>query len=380
MRSMPLQKGFTLIEIVIAIALVVMITAVITSGLGPWIKFKQRLETEQKLQDLSQAVTALYKANAYMIDNQDPVGTAAPVIGPNGALALDPTLPPPMNQFGTNCQAGDPADTASVEQSLRPLQPYVSRPVTELSQDGFNNKICILVSPRQYRDVNGTRLYYHSVAFISRGDNNELDTGTDFLDNGTSMTLTLAGDDTGQMVDGFKIALANYQLTMTRLQRLAEAYETYFHIRFLTKADRDISINYFYANSGTNNGDPGDPTNGDPGPTAPETRPVLGGTWTHASFDNVIDVVTASTGSNRFSAILGIGDAEGRDAWGRPLLVDNRSARVKSGEQAGIKTQPPYSASFGALLPGSSTLCADSPDTPGSICLTYISANAVGKY
>lgn len=374
------QKGFTLVEIVIAIALVVMITAVVTQGLGPWIKFKQRLETEQNLKDLVQATTALYKAHAYNIDDQDPTGSLAPIIGPNGVLILDPTLPAAGNQLRTDCQAGDPADTTSVVETLRPLQPYLSKSVAELAKDGFNNKLCVLVSKRQFRDVSGTRLYYHSVAFIAPGDNNVLDAGTDFIDNGTSMTLTLAGDDTGQVIDGFKISLDNYQTTMARLQKLANAYETYFHIRFLTKSDRDISLNYFYANSGANNGDPGDPLAGDTGPTAPETRAQLGGTWTHASFDNVVDVVTASTGSNKFSAILGVGDSEGRDAWGKPLLVDNRSPRVKSGEQAGIKTQPPYSASFGALLPGSNGLCTDSPNSPGSLCLTYISANAVGKY
>lgn len=374
------QKGFTLVEIVIAIALVLMITAVVTQGLGPWIKFKQRLETEQSLRDLVQATTAMYKANAFNIDDVDPDGPIGSVVGVNGMLSLDPTQPAPLNLFRTDCQAGDPADTTSVQETLRPLQPYLSKSITELSKDGFNNKICVLVSKRQYRDVNGTRLFYHSIAFISPGDNTTLDEGTNFVYNGTTMTLTLAGDDTGQMVDGFKIALDNYQTTVARLQKLASAYETYFHIRFLTKSDRDISIDYFYGNNGQNNGDPGDVTNGDPGPTAPETRPNLGGNWTQASFDNVIDVVNSGSGPNRFSAILGVGDSEGRDAWGKPLLVDNRSQRVKAGELNGVKTQPPFSAAFGALLPGTTSVCGDSPNSPGTICPTYISANAVGKY
>lgn len=375
------QKGFTLVEIVIAIALVLMITAVVTQGLGPWIKFKQRLETEQNLKDLVQATTALYKANAYNIDNVDPVGTTAPSptslgpIGPNGALSL-PTASAPSNQFQTDCTDGDPADTTSIKKTLLPLQPYLSKSIMELAQDGFNNKICVLVSKRQYRDVNGARLFYHSVAFISRGDNATLDAGTRFVDNGTDMTLELAGDDTGQMVDGFKIALENYQITLARLQKLTLAYETYFQIRYLTKSDRDISIDYFYRDDGSNNGDPGQPLSGDPGPTAPPTREALGSTWEQASFNNVIETIAG----NRYSAVLGVGDAEGRDAWGKPLLVDNRSPRVKSGTIGAIKSQPPFSAAFGALLPGSSGVCTDSPVPPGSICVTYMSSNAVGKY
>lgn len=372
------QEGFTLVEIVIAIALVLMITAVVTQGLGPWIKFKQRLETEQNFKDLVQATTALYKANAYNIDNSDQNGPNAPALGPNGVLSLD-SASPSVNQFSTDCTSGDPADATSTKDTLRPLAPYVSKSINELAQDGFNNKICILVSKRQYRDVNGTRLFYHSVAFISPGDNTTLDPGTNFVDNGTGMTLTLAGDDTGQMVDGFKIALDNYQMTLARLQKLTVAYETYFQIRFLTRSDRDISIDYFYADNGSNNGDPGDIYKGDPGPPAPETRTSLGADWIHSSFDNVIDAMVSGTSPNRYSTILGVGDSEGRDAWGKPLLVDNRSPRVKSGTLAGPKTQPPFSASFGALLPGSGA-CTDSPNTPGSICLTYISSNAVGKY
>lgn len=368
------QKGFTLVEIVIAIALVLMITAVVTQGIGPWIKFKQRLETEQNLKDLVQATTALYKANSYNIDNVDPAGPTPPFLGPNGALSLD-AASTPAKRFRTDCTDGDPADTVSIKETLLPLQPYLSKSIMELAQDGFNNKICVLVSKRQYRDVNGARLFYHSVAFISRGDNATLDAGTNFEDNGNGMTLTLAGDDTGQMVDGFKIALENYQITLARLQKLTLAYETYFQIRYLTKSDRDISIDYFYADNGSNNGDPGDSTNGDPGSNAPETRLALGATWAQASFDNVINPI----GTNRYSAVLGVGDSEGRDAWGKPLLVDNRSPRVKSGTLAATKTQPPFSAAFGALLPGSS-VCTDSPNSPGTICVTYISSNAVGKY
>lgn len=372
-----MQKGFTLVEIVIALALVVLITAVLMNGIGPWMKFQQRLDTEQKLRDLTQGVTAVYKANAYNIDDVDPAGAVTPV-GPSGALRLSAT-----DSIITECTVGDPADSTAVQAALKPLQPYLSRPLADLASDGFNNKICVQVSPRMHRDVDGARLYYHSIAFISPGDNTIVDVGTTFEDDGTGMVLTLAGDDTGKMVDGFNIALANYRTTMTRLQKMAAAYETYFQIRFLTKADRDISINYFYANNADNNGDPGDPDPlADPGPTAPQTRVSLGGTWEHASFDNVVDIVTDPiTGPNKYAAILGMADSEGYDAWGKPLLVDNRSERVKPGvSPLGVKRQPPFSASFGALLPGTSTLCTDSPDTAGSVCLTYISAGAVGKY
>lgn len=383
------QKGFTLIEIVISIALVILITGVIMSGIGPWIKFKQRLETEQNLRDLVQATSALYKANAFSIDNTDNASPGSMISTAGGGTLQLAGLAggPPGAVFAGNCDAGDPADTTAVLAALAPLQPYLAKPISDLARDGFNNKICFQVSKRLFREVNGTKLYYHSVAFVAPGDNTVIDPGTQFIEDTSGMVLTLGGDDTGQVVDGFKIALANYKITTERLQKMASAYETYFQIRFLTKIDRDISINYFYADDLTNNGDPGNLLAVDPGPTAPETKKDLGATWELASFSNVIEPLPLPDGAlNRFVTVLGISDMEGRDAWGNPLLIDNRSSRVKPGVGVGgpldgVKLQPPFSVSFGALLPGTNTDCTSGgPDNVADICPTYISAGAVGKY
>ena len=419
LRSSPFSthRGFTLLEIVIAIALMILITAVIMLGLGPWLKFKQRMETDIILKDLEQATTALYKAHAFTIDDApanagEGLGQIDGALGmaSSGGLTLSGGAGAPTILAST-CDTYTPVpggaglennNTDALVLMLKPLQPYLAKPLDNVVLDGFSNRICVLVSPRLQRNVNGVPIFYHAVAFIAVGDNGRIDDNTKFeiptaSDGDVLLKIDPEGDDMGRMVDGFSIALTNYKVTQERLAKLAHAYETYFNIRFLTKDDRDITINYFYANDGLNNGDPGDidPAR-DPGPLMVQTLSSLSGGWDHSTFNCVLPDSSAcadwppdpSGGAMTYfsaSRALGIADSDARDAWGRPITIDNRSARVKAG--AGVipglgdtKLQPPFSAAFGAFLPGTSELCTSSPSVANEICPTFVTMTAVGKY
>lgn len=371
------QQGFTLLEIVIAISLIVILTTLLLTSFGPWMRFKQRLDTESKLRDLAQATTSLYRSNAFMVDDSDLTSTYN---GAYGAIRINAS-----EVLHSNCPAlvagADPSDIDSnnILTNLLPLQPYASQAVSALARDGFNNAVCVFVSPRQTRSVAGATLYYHSIAYISLGENAAMETGTAFAyDTAANVwTLRLAGDDRGVMVDGFQLANDNYKITMDRLQKIAKAYETYFNVRFLSKTDRDITIDYFYINDGSNNGDPG--TSGEPiGPSIPQTRASLGGSWVNTSFDNVIDTTSGTT----IGIALGVSASDGYDAWGRKILIDNRSPRVRSGVLPYTATRflPPYTAVIGALLPGTTSACSGDPNNVGNNCTTFISATAVGTY
>lgn len=374
------QSGFTLLEIVIALSLLVILTTLLMTSFGPWLRFKQSLDTENRLRDLQQATTAFYKANAYTIDDNDLGSTYLAGYGGLQVSATDPA-----QNVLTNCPAaavppGTPYDSADIEtngilNNLSPLQPYASSAMSQLARDGFNNGICVFVSTRQQKAVAGATVFYHTIAYVSVGTNGHLDVGTTFVKDTTTniWKLTLSGDDKGSIVDGYQIAAENFRITNERLQRLARSYETYFNIRFLSKMDRDITVNYFYANDGSNNGDPGSGGAGDPGPTINATRTVLGTTWEHASFDNV----TATGMTSR----LGISENDGYDAWNRPILVDNRSSRVRAGDRGGVRQMPPFTAVFGSLLPGTSSVCTNAPES-GAIpdCSAFITSTAIGTY
>lgn len=375
------SAGFTLIEVVIAIALIVLLTTVLLSSFGPWLRYKQRLDTETRLRDVGQSITALYKANAGDVDNSERASTlTTSAFGSTvGAMLLRDG-----RAFNSNCPAVagtfDAAETVtnSIESNLAPLQPYAATPVANIARDGFNNGICIVVSPLQSATINGAKVQYHAVAVIALGESAKLDTATTFGPDASgrwTLSLDPAGANRGIVVDGYQIQVDNIKLTSERLARFAKAYETYFNVRYLMHPSRDITLDYFYMdNGGVGIPNRGNGNNLDSGNVVRESRVGLGSTWATASFDDVL-----AAGPN-IAANLGISMADSLDAWGRPILFDNRSGMVSAGaDSGGASRLPPFTAVFLALLPGADT-CASNPNTRGAICDHYISATAMGTY
>lgn len=177
------HRGFTLLEIVIAIALMILITAVIMLGLGPWLKFKQRMETDIILERFELATTALYKAHAFTIDDA-PANAGAGLGQIDGALGMaysggltlsgggsvrqlfwrQHAIPTPLSQA---VPVWKTIITDALVLMLKPLQPYLAKPLDNAVLDGFSNRICVLVSPRLQRNVNGVPIFYHAVGLYS---------------------------------------------------------------------------------------------------------------------------------------------------------------------------------------------------------------------
>ena len=63
------QQGFTLLEIVLSIGLLMLATGLLASAFGPWMAFRQGMETERRLKEIQQALEAAYSANALSVDN-----------------------------------------------------------------------------------------------------------------------------------------------------------------------------------------------------------------------------------------------------------------------------------------------------------------------
>jgi type II secretory pathway pseudopilin PulG len=377
------SAGFTLIEVVIAIGLIVLLTTVLLSSFGPWLRYKQRLDTETRLHDVSQSIKALYKANAGSVDNAEHASamTTSAFGNPMSAMLLNDG-----RSFNSNCPAAggsgafDAAETTTnnIESNLAPLQPFAATPVANIARDGFNNGICVLVSPLQSATVDGAKVQYHSIAVVALGETAQMDPATAFApDPSGRWTLTLDpnGANRGVVVDGYQIQVDNIKLTNERLARFAKAYETYFNVRYLVHPARDITLDYFYMDNGaTGAPNRGDSNNADPGNVVRESRGTLGSTWVASSFDNVL-----SSGPN-IAANLGISAADALDAWGRPILFDNRSNMVSAGtDSTGAPRLPPFTAVFITLLPGAES-CGSNPNTRGAVCDHYISATAMGTY
>jgi len=391
------NRGFTMLEVVISIAILSMMTLLIAGAFTPYMQFKQRMETTTKLNDLADAMMLVYRKYSASIDGQDRPGTAM-----LGSFVLDPNL---LGErfFETSCASfngvatsditdiNDPTTSGmSIYEVLTPLAPYARQSISSLSEDGYGNAVCVLVSNRAVITHSGQPLFYHSIAFISPGQNNIVDVGTNLVvsqpnGNDDVWNLTLSGDDKGILVDGSQIAIANFEKTKARLDRLARAYETYFNIRFRARSARDnrFNFNYFYASTDTTNSLNGEPHVGfgdiirSTDVTPPEigsywalpTIRTLGNGWGPISFSNVLE-------SNIWRT-LGVSDGDLYDAWGQPILFDNMSNRVRSGiDNNGNRRPPPFSATFGALLPGHSS-CTGDPNDPTSDCPQYLTSTAV---
>jgi prepilin-type N-terminal cleavage/methylation domain-containing protein len=215
------QRGFTLPEILIALSIISLITVVTLGAIGPWLDFRQKLETERKLNEVKEGLTTYYRNNAFALETvtTDTFGpfveatvSGAGVCNSQGAA---------FSVLGFSLS--DSGDKAAL--------------------DGYGNAFCVFISPQRTRAIDGTSLYYRTVAVVSTGSNGSLDPGTRI--NPTTDALELAGDDQGITISGLGIQQEKYYATIRRLERVAEMYETYFTTRFLQAADRDISRYYF---------------------------------------------------------------------------------------------------------------------------------------
>jgi prepilin-type N-terminal cleavage/methylation domain-containing protein len=388
------QRGFTILEIVIAVGLLALLSTMMVDAFGPFLNAKNRNDSEEKLVEVVKAVEAAYKAQAFYVDNSDLI--AADGNFPNmGDMVIDSpgggvpdtilrTVCPAKSLAPGNPPIGDNTDITgpttagvSVLQNIEPLQKYSTRSIQELATDGHKNAVCILVSRRSALNYEGVELLYHTVAVIAPGSNNIVEPNTTLVPLqpsgvGTPIvwTLQLDGDDQGLVLDGSQIAIENYKTTKKRLEKFARAYETYFKVRFNNRDVKLYNTNFFYVENGFNNGEPTTGTYTAPpnGLWPSQTRTVLGTRWEPPSFDSVVD-----TG---IWYVLGINDLDLYDAWGFPILTDNRSARVRATVPAG-----PYTAQFGAFLPGYDVCFnnADDPNITTNNCNKFLTTIAVGK-
>ena len=407
-RRLP-QRGFTLLEVVVAISIAAFMMVLLMNAFSPHLLFKQRIDSKDYLADILRATDNMYRANAFLIDDYDELSSDIdPQLAALGQITVaDDGVT--RRVMSTSCPAKRSAPTADTAirdpgdifagpvpqvTNISSLQPYTERSVESLAKDGSNNVLCVLISRRATLVYDSYPLYYHVIAYVSAGNNNLVESDTELLEtkpNGIDSvwTLSIGGDDQGVVFDGSKIAIENYNITKARLSKFARAYESYFKIRYQSRFVRDPHFNYFYASDSFANDNNGEPYVGfgDPVPIPPATMfsyvepeiwpvtttPTIGG-WYTAAFNNVID-----TGLWK---ILGLNDSDLVDAWNNPILIDNFSARVRAGSRGGVRQPAPFSAQFGAFLPGvlNNPNCAGDPNDANVSCPSYMTGTAISTY
>lgn len=226
------SKGFSIIEILVSIALITILSFLTLSSFGPWLDFRAKLETEQRLKDLQTLLSSAYDQNARRIDSN----ANLPWL-----LRDSVTLTPSVVSAEGVCN--------SQSETLGLLQEYAPLSGVGDGRDGYGGDVCILMARPRMVNYQGSQLPQRIVALVSPGKNGVLDSASP-LDSETGR-LTLEGDDMGVIISGLSIHQRKVELIEAKLNRISNAYETYYALRFQSNAQRDVRLNYFIDENNT---------------------------------------------------------------------------------------------------------------------------------
>lgn len=321
---MRTQRGFTLLEILVALVLIGGISAFVADSFGPALSFRAEIETKEKQKDLRNALLAAYKIHADTVDGES---TAKLVLGTATLEKISP------DATSKRCP--------STPTTFSAIARYSSYSAGEVYRDGYGNPICLFITPRQSLTISGSTIYYHSVAIISPGRDGVI-SNTTALDD-TTGDLTTGGDDIGILLDGRLMAQDRYQITLEAVKRAAEAYQAYFSVRYQTDPSRSISVNYFAC---------GDDATCPP--ATPDSKWDAGNGMPTTCAGPIGMYQTTGISPH---AVLGLSESDVVDGYGGMLTLDNCGAGVRNpnNPDAAMRT-PPFTAVISTSLPGGGVL------------------------
>lgn len=234
LRFRSRSGGFTLVEILIALALVTGLTLMMFQSIAPWLNLRQRIDTERRLEQVQSALETAYRMNAMDIETLSDDRLRLTYAGQ--VITVQPST-----QSGRRCDENSEAAQA--------LAPYLSDDATRNFTDGAKLPLCLFITPRiQAPAREGVVLYYHVAAIVAVGNDGVLGANTRLSANGI-LTIDPDSDDIGVVVNGLNIQQELYQETRRRIERVAGILESYFTARFLGNPARDYSIDYFVASN-----------------------------------------------------------------------------------------------------------------------------------
>lgn len=354
-------RGFTLVEILVALAVMVILGAVLYPALMSEIHFSNRATTRARLAVLRRAVNETYMRHAMAIDTLAP---RAQTIALNTASTYTLTTGP----------AFQPGNPYAFQNGFQRFAQYADTPARTLVTDGFGRPWAVFVSDPLTTVKDGVTLTYHAVAFVSNdggpenGNGQVLNAGTTF--NPMTGVLTLGGHDVGVVINGAVVERRLLRRTLQTMRLIADEYATYFTTQYESDANRDITIDYF-ASAPPGSSNPtvwnsaspiGNSANGNgPGFAFPGPLPA-GATSTGTLTGPSVCDMQPVTDIN-FTQTLGLSGTDQTSAWGYELGVgngpnsgstscygDDRDPQSANGNLQ----SPPYTALIGAWVPGGS--------------------------
>ena len=347
------QRGLSLIEILVSLAVIAMMTALLYPGFGYSVRFVERIQTRARLHVLATVFRQAYEDNAITVDGfagSSPKGGTIYFPGQRGVQSY---------RFATARSANLSNVGATLQSGFQYLAQHGGASAKYYAVDGFSKPIWVFVSNTLYAKWNGYPVYYHNVAFVSSVGNTNLNSGTSF--SASTGALTLGGHDLGIVVSGLAVETGLYQSTLDTLRAVAQIYSQIFTSQYLNSASRDPTVDYFSkapqgaSSSVTAQFDGVSPISnscgycggwsykGDPYPGSaniPQT-----------DFSQVLVDCQPATVLGGFAQTIGYGAGQLNSAFGQPISIcngpnaDGRGREVRNPDSANSnRSRAPYTA------------------------------------
>lgn len=228
-KNMKKQRGFSLLEIIIAISLLMILISATQPIIGRLIDFRSNILTETNINILGDGVREWYSQNAWEFGQAE-----------DSVLSL----PDSGNITHNSGTIGDGWERLSIN----------SAGSINYLKDGYGHSYRVFVSDPQVQEYRGVLVPYHTIALVSSNGNAEViddELVSEVASNFDKATgkITINNNESVYIVNGFSVQKENIDISIDRIERIARNYETFYRTNFSTK-EREPAINYF-ANNGT---------------------------------------------------------------------------------------------------------------------------------
>lgn len=224
------QEGFTIVELLIVLAVLTILIALSIGGIGKLENLYKRVQTQNYLNSMEKGMEACYSERAWIIDNANYLGQASLNVDTGANSAIDT-----INNQTPTISAGTPNQAW-----LDIARTFFTIPYGNALRDAWGNPYYIFVS---YPQGNQNGIMYRTIAIVSLGSSHKLQSTF----NPNNGSLTLGGTNIGVTISGANIETQKYQATLALLNKYANYLSQTFATLFQADPSKNITVDHFVA-------------------------------------------------------------------------------------------------------------------------------------
>lgn len=328
---MKRNSGFSLIELLIAMSIVVVILGLTYPLITDITRFKENVETKNNIKFVSDGIRKWYEKESFNIDLNSNSG----LYMPDGTYSLN-----------NSSVQGD-----KWQKLLSGVGVNESRMI-----DGFGRNFKFFVSQRLSYAHDGILIPYRIIAIVSSGTHDRSADGSSVINSSfdpSTGDLTVASGEVSEVINGLDIQLRKFEESKEKLQVLSDLYSQYYWSRYRSSAN-EPAIDYFAKNGTDVRWD----SKADSVYAVESTCGKPNGTL------NGVTILGTSLKNSKMNTALILSDSVITDAYNREFRILNcgttSNMRVGGGSYSlSVRDPsvgnglPPYTAALGFTLPNS---------------------------